>query len=262
MIILVVVTFVQKLYKGLQHGYLTIISCWKYVCKYFSLTTWEVFPLFFNRQILCLGNCFFVRNNINIEVRHCWLKLMSWWRHHMETFSALLALCAGNSPITRWIPRTKASDAELWCLFVFICACVNDSVYNREAGYMRHRRDHYDVRIMHYSVEGSHGITSLCQGQDNSEMHVTHTHLFYIMTLYISVLHMCGYLGLHKWAGLHRTNLWVSESETVTKRSKSNDQKSHSCGGKSCGYYLSSTPPPNHPTNFTNPFMSCNDSIQ
>ena len=23
---------------------------------------------------------------------------LSWWRHHMETFSALLALCAGNSP--------------------------------------------------------------------------------------------------------------------------------------------------------------------
>ena len=25
---------------------------------------------------------------------------MSWWRHQMETFSALLALCAGNSPVT------------------------------------------------------------------------------------------------------------------------------------------------------------------
>ena len=24
----------------------------------------------------------------------------SWWRHQMETFSALLALCAGNSPVT------------------------------------------------------------------------------------------------------------------------------------------------------------------
>ena len=35
----------------------------------------------------------------------------------METFSALLALCAGNSPVTgeKKIPLTKASDAELWC---------------------------------------------------------------------------------------------------------------------------------------------------
>ena len=31
---------------------------------------------------------------------------VSWWRHQMETFSALLAICAGNSP---------ASDAGLWC---------------------------------------------------------------------------------------------------------------------------------------------------
>ena len=26
--------------------------------------------------------------------------LWSWWRHQMETFSALLAICAGNSPVT------------------------------------------------------------------------------------------------------------------------------------------------------------------
>ena len=26
-------------------------------------------------------------------------RLHSWWRHQMETFSALLAFCAGNSPV-------------------------------------------------------------------------------------------------------------------------------------------------------------------
>ena len=26
--------------------------------------------------------------------------LTSWWRHQMETFSALLAICAGNSPVS------------------------------------------------------------------------------------------------------------------------------------------------------------------
>ena len=32
----------------------------------------------------------------------CCLKVtpQSWWRHQMETFSALLAICAGNSPVT------------------------------------------------------------------------------------------------------------------------------------------------------------------
>ena len=39
----------------------------------------------------------------------------TWWRHQMEAFSALLALCAGNSPVTGEFPHTKASDAELWC---------------------------------------------------------------------------------------------------------------------------------------------------
>ena len=32
----------------------------------------------------------------------------------METFSALLAFCAGKSPVTGEFPAQKASDAELW----------------------------------------------------------------------------------------------------------------------------------------------------
>ena len=34
------------------------------------------------------------------------------WRHQMETFSALLALCVGNSPVTGEFP-TKVNDAQL-----------------------------------------------------------------------------------------------------------------------------------------------------
>ena len=34
-----------------------------------------------------------------------------WWRHQMETFSALLALCAGNLPVTGEFPSQRASDA-------------------------------------------------------------------------------------------------------------------------------------------------------
>ena len=30
-----------------------------------------------------------------------------WWRHQMETFSALLALCAGNSPVTGELPTQR-----------------------------------------------------------------------------------------------------------------------------------------------------------
>ena len=31
----------------------------------------------------------------------------SWWRHQMETVSALLALCAGNSPVTGEFPSQR-----------------------------------------------------------------------------------------------------------------------------------------------------------
>ena len=45
----------------------------------------------------------------------------------------------------RWIPSTKASDAELWCL---ICTWLNDWVNNREAGDLKCYRTHYDVTVM------------------------------------------------------------------------------------------------------------------
>ena len=32
---------------------------------------------------------------------------VTWWRHQMETFSALLAICAGNSPITGEFPPQR-----------------------------------------------------------------------------------------------------------------------------------------------------------
>ena len=34
-------------------------------------------------------------------------RVMSWWRHQMEIFSALLAICAGNSPVTGEFPKQR-----------------------------------------------------------------------------------------------------------------------------------------------------------
>ena len=47
----------------------------------------------------------------------------------------------------RWIPHTKASDAELWCFF-FICAWINGWVNNHETGDLKRRRAHYNVIVM------------------------------------------------------------------------------------------------------------------
>ena len=47
----------------------------------------------------------------------------------------------------RRIPRTKASDAELWC-FLWSTPWINGWVNNREAGDFGHHRSHYDVIVM------------------------------------------------------------------------------------------------------------------
>ena len=48
---------------------------------------------------------------------------------------------------SRWIPHTKASDAELW-FFSLLCVQINYWVNNREAGDLIRRRGHYDVNVM------------------------------------------------------------------------------------------------------------------
>ena len=43
--------------------------------------------------------------------------MSSWWRHQMETFFRVTGLLCGEFTGHRWIPRSKASDAELFYLF-------------------------------------------------------------------------------------------------------------------------------------------------
>ena len=79
------------------------------------------------------------------------IKFSSWWRHQMETFSALLALCAGNSPVNGEFPSqrpvTRSFDVSL------ICAWINAWVNNREAGDLRRHCAHYDVTVMYWEFE-------------------------------------------------------------------------------------------------------------
>ena len=63
----------------------------------------------------------------------------------METFSALLAICAGNSPVPGEFPAhrpvTRSFDA-------FFDLRLNKRLNNREAGDLRRYRAHYDVTVM------------------------------------------------------------------------------------------------------------------
>ena len=64
----------------------------------------------------------------------------------METFSALLAICAGNSPVPVNSPHKGQWRGAL--MFSLISVWINGWVNNREAGDLRRNRAHYDIIIM------------------------------------------------------------------------------------------------------------------
>ena len=72
----------------------------------------------------------------------------------MEEFSTLLAICAGNSPVTGEFPAqrpvTRSFDVSL------ICARINGWVNNGEAGDLRRLRAHYDVIAMYRRLGNPH----------------------------------------------------------------------------------------------------------
>ena len=72
----------------------------------------------------------------------------TWWRHQMESFSALLALCAGNSPVPVNSPHKGQWRGAL--MFSLICAWINHWVNNREGGVLRRHRGYYDVNVMNW----------------------------------------------------------------------------------------------------------------
>ena len=64
-----------------------------------------------------------------------------WWRHQIETFSALLALCAGNSPVTGAFPSQRPVTRSFDVLFHL---CLTN-------GWLNNRRCvHYDVTVMYW----------------------------------------------------------------------------------------------------------------
>ena len=73
----------------------------------------------------------------------------AWWCHQMETFSALLAFCAGNSPVPGEFPTQRPVTHSFDNFFDL--AWINGWVNNREAGDLRRYRVHYDVIVMGFS---------------------------------------------------------------------------------------------------------------
>ena len=83
--------------------------CIKTRCLSFLLSGWQPGMLDVQRRF---NDCGVDRSR---GVAHLWPPALglarfmenSWWRHQMETFSALLALCAGNSPVPGEFPAQR-----------------------------------------------------------------------------------------------------------------------------------------------------------
>ena len=90
-----------------------------------------------------------------------WAQFLTFISHMMTQWNGNIfrvtgPLC-GEFTGHRWIPLTKASDAEFWCFFL-ICAWMNSLVNNHEAVDLRHHRTHYDVTVMisHHLISHIH----------------------------------------------------------------------------------------------------------
>ena len=81
----------------------------------------------------------------------------------METYSALLAMCAGNSPASGEFPAqrpvTRSFDVSL------ICVWINGGANNGEAGDLRRYRTQYDVTVMRHqapNVMSAQAYVAIC----------------------------------------------------------------------------------------------------
>ena len=57
---------------------------------------------------------------------------ITWWRHQMETFSALLAICAGNSPVSGEFPAQRPVSRSF---DVFFDLCPNKRLSKQSGGW-------------------------------------------------------------------------------------------------------------------------------
>ena len=78
----------------------------------------------------------------------------------MEKLFALLAICAGNSPVP--VELLTQSPVTRSLMFSLNCVWINGWVNNHEAGYLRRHRSHYDVIIMDWITHNRARVINCC----------------------------------------------------------------------------------------------------
>ena len=105
-------------------------------------------------------------NDSVVLVQNMGQSFFAWWRHQTETFSALMAICVGNSPVNGEFPTQRPVT---WSFDIFFHLRLNKQLSNnRGAGDLRRYRAHYDVIIIDF--ENSHG-TVTSHGSHNVSNH-------------------------------------------------------------------------------------------
>ena len=113
-----------------------IIIWWVFWSKF----RWKLFPLV---QLTNLPDIMRADNDLVPYVRSA----ITWWRHQMETLSALLAICAGNSPVTGEFPTQRPVT---WSFDVYFDLRTNERLSKQSWGWWfetlsrslwRHRND-------------------------------------------------------------------------------------------------------------------------
>ena len=82
----------------------------------------------------------------------CSIWKRSWWRHQMETFSAILVLCAWNSPVNS--PHKGQWRGAL--MFSLICALNKQLSKQWRDQWLRRHRAHYDGTVMFLMEDKTH----------------------------------------------------------------------------------------------------------
>ena len=96
-----------------------------------------------------------LRNGVHfVSASMCWWWHITWWRHQMETLSALLALCAGNSPVTGEFPSQRPVTRSF---DVFFDLRLNERLSKQSRGWWFETTwRHYDVIVMNVVELGHH----------------------------------------------------------------------------------------------------------
>ena len=110
-----------------------------------------------------------------LRLDHC----HSWWRHQMETFSTLLALCAGNSSVTGEFPAQRPirrsfdvfSDLHLSKrlsnrMYIFRLHCYSNAWFDIFSNVRKQHKPTLSLFI--HDEKGSHYIETVCWPVDRS----------------------------------------------------------------------------------------------